>query len=73
VSRHQDIGGVLASPADLDDVKSSPAPARPITFYRPTFIPPEDRDPCDVRFDVSAAINAGYGPRKRSPTAERRR
>jgi hypothetical protein len=28
---------------------------------------------CDVRFDVSAAINAGYGPRKRSPTAERRR
>src|SRR5271166_6414040 len=26
-----------------------------------------------ARFDVSAAINAGYGPRKRSPTAERRR
>jgi hypothetical protein len=24
------------------------------------------RNPCDVRFDVSAAINAGYGPRKRS-------
>ena len=28
-----------------------------------------DRNPCDVRFDVSAAIIAGYGPRKRSPTA----
>ena len=32
-----------------------------------------DRNPCDVRYDVSAAIKAGYGPRKRSPTAERRR
>ena len=26
-----------------------------------------------VRFDVSAGINAGYGPRKRSPAASRRR
>jgi hypothetical protein len=33
----------------------------------------ENRNPCDVRLDVSAAIIAGYGPRKRSPTASRRR
>jgi hypothetical protein len=26
-----------------------------------------------VHFDVSAVINAGYGPRKRSPAASRRR
>jgi hypothetical protein len=26
-----------------------------------------------VYFDVSAGINAGYGPRKRSPAASRRR
>ena len=31
------------------------------------------RNPCDARFDVSEAIIAGYGPRKRSPSASRRR
>ena len=40
------------------------------TAYSP---PPANCDPCDVRFDVRAAIITGYGLRKRSPTAERRR